>query len=147
MVDKKRRALIEHAIQSKETTRGKLEAEVALRPSTGTFANDSKGAKSLTGRLAWSPAIGHELAGSFYWGRYTPQYLKSEKPRLVSNSPIFPRPNTATGSKRAIRFGRKPSITLSSAGNSLTHSSFLYSAGSKSGSRACYKMQRSQMEC
>lgn len=72
-------AEIEHAIQSKETTRGKLEAEVALRPSAGTFANDSKSAKSLTGRLAWSPAIGHELAGSFYWGRYTPQYLKSEQ--------------------------------------------------------------------
>jgi hypothetical protein len=71
-------AEIEHAIQSKETSRGKLEAEVALRPSTGTFANDAKSAKSLTGRLAWSPAIGHELAGSFYWGRYTPQYLKSE---------------------------------------------------------------------
>jgi hypothetical protein len=28
--------------------------------------------------LAWSPILGHELAGSFYWGRYTPQYLKSE---------------------------------------------------------------------
>jgi hypothetical protein len=69
---------IEHVVQSKEETRGKLEAEVEMSPSTGTFANDSKGAKSLTGRLAWSPAIGHELAGSFYWGRYTPQYLKSE---------------------------------------------------------------------
>jgi hypothetical protein len=69
---------IEHVVQSKEETRGKLEAEVELSPSTGTFAYDSKGAKSLTGRLAWSPIIGHELAGSFYWGRYTPQYLKSE---------------------------------------------------------------------
>ena len=71
-------AEIESAIQSKETTRGKLEAEVALRPATGTFANDFKEAKSLTGRLAWSPVVGHELAGSFYWGRYTPQYLKGE---------------------------------------------------------------------
>lgn len=71
-------AEIESAIQSKETTRGKLEAEVALRPTTGTFANDVKEAKSLTGRLAWSPIVGHELAGSFYWGRYTPQYLKGE---------------------------------------------------------------------
>jgi hypothetical protein len=42
------------------------------------FNQDSKGAKSLTGRLAWSPVIGHELAGSFYWGRYTPQFLKGE---------------------------------------------------------------------
>lgn len=71
-------AEIESVIQSKETTRGKLEAEVALRPATGTFANDVKEAKSLTGRLAWSPMVGHELAGSFYWGRYTPQYLKGE---------------------------------------------------------------------
>ncbi len=71
-------AEIESAMQSKETTRGKLEAEVALRPTTGTFANDVKEAKSLTGRLAWSPLIGHELAGSFYWGRYTPQYVKGE---------------------------------------------------------------------
>src|SRR5262249_35482791 len=27
----------------------------------------------------WSPAIGHELAGSFYWGRYTPQFLHNER--------------------------------------------------------------------
>ena len=71
-------ASIEHVVQSREKTRGKLEAEVELSPSTGTFANDTKGAKSLTGRLAWSPFVGHELAGSFYWGRYTPQYLKGE---------------------------------------------------------------------
>jgi hypothetical protein len=69
---------VEHIIHSKEDTRGKLEGEVKLSPSTGTFANDTKGAKSLTGRLAWSPILGHELAGSFYWGRYTPQFLKSE---------------------------------------------------------------------
>jgi opacity protein-like surface antigen len=69
---------IEHIIQSKEGTRGRLEAEVEMSPSTGTFNQDSKGAKSLTGRLAWSPVIGHELAGSFYWGRYTPQFLKGE---------------------------------------------------------------------
>lgn len=71
-------AEIEHLVQSREDTRGKLEAEVELSPSTGTFANDIKNAKSLTGRLAWSPLVGHELAGSFYWGRYTPQYLKSK---------------------------------------------------------------------
>lgn len=72
-------AEVEHAIQSIENTRGKLEAEVELRPATGTFANDLKSAKSLTGRLAFSPAPGHELAGSFYWGRYTPQFLNDEK--------------------------------------------------------------------
>jgi len=71
-------AEIEHVIQSREDTRGKLEAEVELSPSTGTFNIDNKEAKSLTGRLAWSPFVGHELAGSFYWGRYTPRYLKGE---------------------------------------------------------------------
>ncbi|MBI3797899.1 MAG: hypothetical protein HY268_13140 [Deltaproteobacteria bacterium] len=70
---------IEQIVQSKEGTRGKLEAEVEMSPSTGTFNNDSKGDKSLTGRLAWSPAIGHEVAGSFYWGRYTPQFLTDER--------------------------------------------------------------------
>ncbi|HJY82587.1 MAG TPA: hypothetical protein VKK81_16080, partial [Candidatus Binatia bacterium] len=70
---------IEQIVQSKEDIRGKLEAEVEMSPSTGTFNNDSKGDKSLTGRLAWSPAVGHELAGSFYWGRYTPQFLTNER--------------------------------------------------------------------
>ncbi len=72
-------AEVEHILQSREETRGKLEAEVELKPATGTFANDAKGAKSLTGRLAFSPAPGHEVAGSFYWGRYTPHFLNDEK--------------------------------------------------------------------
>lgn len=71
-------AEIEHIVQSREVNRGRLAAEVELRPATGTFSNDPKEAKSLTGRLAFSPAVGHELAGSFYWGRYTPQFLKGE---------------------------------------------------------------------
>ena len=51
----------------------------SFSPSTGTFSTDNKSAKALTGRLALSPALGHELAGSFYWGRYTPNFLKDEK--------------------------------------------------------------------
>lgn len=66
-------------IQTRNPERNKLAAEVKFSPATGTFANDSKGAKSLAGRLAWSPALGHELAGSFYWGRYTPRFLSDEK--------------------------------------------------------------------
>src|SRR5205814_10687893 len=87
-------AEVEHVLQSREETRGKLEAEVELKPATGTFANDAKGAKSLTGRLAFSPAPGHELAGSFYWGRYTPHFLNDEKlwslrvDRLVHLAPL-----------------------------------------------------------
>lgn len=72
-------AEVEKVIQTRDPERNKLAAEVGFSPATGTFANDSKGAKSLTGRLAWSPALGHELAGSFYWGRYTPQFLDDEK--------------------------------------------------------------------
>ncbi len=70
---------IEDVVLSKEETRGKLEAEVEFSPSTGTFNLDTKEAKSLTGRLAWDPIPGHELAGSFYWGRYTPQFLSDEQ--------------------------------------------------------------------
>ena len=69
---------IEDIVLSREETRAKLEAEVEMSPSTGTFNLDTKNAKSLTGRLNFSPLPGHEVAGSFYWGRYTPQYLKSE---------------------------------------------------------------------
>lgn len=69
---------LEDIVLSREETRGKLEAEVKVSPSTGTFANDTKTAKSLAGRVNFSPVVGHELAASFYWGRYTPQFLDSE---------------------------------------------------------------------
>jgi hypothetical protein len=72
-------AEVENIIQTRDPKRSKLEAEVEFSPATGTFADDQKEAKSLTGRLAFSPALGHELAGSFYWGRYTPQFLDDEE--------------------------------------------------------------------
>ena len=71
-------AELEDIVLSREETRAKLEAEVEMSPSTGTFNLDSKNAKSLTGRVNFSPLVGHEVAGSFYWGRYTPQFLNSE---------------------------------------------------------------------
>ena len=52
-----------------------LKTEVELSPQTGTFANDFKNSKAVTGRLAYSPAPGHEIAPSFYWGSYTPSFL------------------------------------------------------------------------
>ena len=70
---------IEDIVLSREETRAKLEAEVEVSPSTGTFNLDSKTAKSLTGRLNFSPLEGHEVAGSFYWGRYTPEFISDEK--------------------------------------------------------------------
>lgn len=72
-------AEVEHLIQTRDPRRSKIEAEVEFSPATGTFADDPKEAKSLTGRLAFSPALGHELAGSFYWGRYTPHFIDDEK--------------------------------------------------------------------
>ena len=41
-------------------------------------ARTVKNAKAVTGRLAYSPVLGHEIAGSFYHGRYTPDSLPSE---------------------------------------------------------------------
>lgn len=65
-----------------ETRRGdttKIVSEVELSPSKGTFALDNKDAKVLSGRFALSPTVGSEIATSFYWGRYTPDFLPNEK--------------------------------------------------------------------
>ena len=53
----------------------KLAFEAEFSPQTGTFSSDTKEGKAVAGRLAWSPAPGHEIAASFYTGRYTPGYL------------------------------------------------------------------------
>jgi hypothetical protein len=52
--------------------------EVKLDPSTGTFGQDVKDAKAFTGRLAYSPWLGSEVAGSWYYGQYTPDFLANE---------------------------------------------------------------------
>jgi hypothetical protein len=54
----------------------KLAFEAEFSPQTGTFSADTKEGKAVAGRLAWSPAAGHEIAVSFYTGRYTPGYLE-----------------------------------------------------------------------
>jgi hypothetical protein len=69
---------VEEVVQTRSERRDKLELEAKFTPFTGTFGNDVKDAKSVTGRLALSPALGHEVAGSFYFGRYTPDFLPSE---------------------------------------------------------------------
>lgn len=50
-------------------------SEVKLSPSTGGFAADVKDSKAFAGRIALSPALGHEVAGSWYYGQYTPDFL------------------------------------------------------------------------
>ncbi|MBI3783461.1 MAG: hypothetical protein HY270_08665 [Deltaproteobacteria bacterium] len=49
--------------------------ELEISPSTGGFASDVKDSKAFAGRLALSPALGHEIAGSWYYGQYTPDFL------------------------------------------------------------------------
>lgn len=56
-----------------------LEIEGELGINTGTFSQDVKDAKAVTGRVAYSPALGHEIGFSGYWGRYTPDFLPDEK--------------------------------------------------------------------
>jgi hypothetical protein len=57
---------------------GELEAEVEIQPRRGTANIDVKRDKAGALRLAWSPALGHEVAASAYYGRYTPDFLPSE---------------------------------------------------------------------
>jgi hypothetical protein len=64
--------------QTSDPERHKLELGVALSPTRGTAKLDTKDAKAVATRVAWSPLPGQEIAGSFYYGRYTPQFLESE---------------------------------------------------------------------
>ncbi|MGH7893017.1 MAG: hypothetical protein ACREQL_00010, partial [Candidatus Binatia bacterium] len=59
-----------------DTTLNLVEAKI--QPGTGTFGSDVKDAKAGTGRLAWSPRLGHEIAASGYFGQYTPDFLGNE---------------------------------------------------------------------
>jgi hypothetical protein len=69
---------VENVVQSRNPDTQKLELESEFSTQTGTFGNDVKGNKAVTGRLAFSPALGQEIGGSFYYGRYTPDFLPSE---------------------------------------------------------------------
>ncbi len=55
------------------------EVKVKFEPGTGTFGLDTKQDKALTGRVVFSPLPGQEIAFSGYMGRYTPEYLQSER--------------------------------------------------------------------
>ena len=68
-------AQLETAAFTRTTERDKIELEGEFSPQTGPFSNDLKNSKAVTGRFSWSPAVGHEIAASFYTGRYTPKYL------------------------------------------------------------------------
>ncbi len=63
--------------------------EVKVSPSTGTFGIDSKDAKAVTGRFSLSPQIGSEIATSFYWGRYTPDFLPDQSLYSISGDGLY----------------------------------------------------------
>jgi hypothetical protein len=76
-------ALLEPEVESEleainEEGSKELKIEAEFSPSTGTFSKDLKDSKAVTGRVVYSPALGQEIAGSFYTGRYTPDFLPSE---------------------------------------------------------------------
>lgn len=59
--------------RSGDTTLHETEGEFGIQ--NGTFSRDIKNGKTATGRLMYSPTLGHEFGFSGYWGRYTPSYL------------------------------------------------------------------------
>ena len=69
---------IETIVETREGDTLLTETEVKIGVNTGSFSWDTKNAKAVGGRALWSPVIGSEIAGSFYWGRYTPDYLPNE---------------------------------------------------------------------
>jgi predicted DNA binding CopG/RHH family protein len=64
--------------QTRDPDTNKLELEAEFKPSRGTAKLDSKDAKAIATRVAWNPLPGQEIAGSFYYGRYTPDFLTNE---------------------------------------------------------------------
>jgi hypothetical protein len=69
---------VEEVIHTREPSRDKLAIEGKFVPQTGVFGTDVKDEKAVTGRVAFSPSLGHEVGGSFYYGRYTPDFLANE---------------------------------------------------------------------
>ncbi len=68
---------LEEVVKTRDPNRDEIELEGEFGISTGTFGQDIKDAKAVTGRVAFSPALGHEIGLSGYWGRYTPDFLPS----------------------------------------------------------------------
>lgn len=65
----------ETSIQTRPGDTTKVEQEAEFGISTGVFSHDVKNAKTVTGRIMYSPSLGHEFGFSGYWGRYTPDWL------------------------------------------------------------------------
>ncbi|KAB2842331.1 hypothetical protein F9K50_02250 [bacterium] len=72
-------AQFEEKIETRPGDTNKVEFEAVLDINTGTFSQDVKDAKAVTGRIAFSPVLGHEIGLSGYWGRYTPGFVIDRK--------------------------------------------------------------------
>jgi hypothetical protein len=75
---------LDSSIETVARGSGELEAEVEIQPRRGTANIDVKNEKAGAFRLAWSPAIGHEIGASAYYGRYTPDFLPAARVWAVS---------------------------------------------------------------
>jgi hypothetical protein len=62
-------------VSTQSPGRDEVEFEGKVNISTGTFSQDIKDAKAVTGRVGFSPALGYDIGLSAYWGRYTPDFL------------------------------------------------------------------------
>lgn len=80
---------IEQIAESREGDTTLIETEIKVSPSTGTFDIDNKDAKAVAGRFTLSPSLGSEIATSFYWGRYTPDFLPNESLYSISADGIY----------------------------------------------------------
>jgi len=80
---------IETIATAREGDTTRIASEVLLEPSTGSFGLDNKNAKAIAGRYAVSPTLGTEIATSFYWGRYTPDFLDSQNVYSISGDGIY----------------------------------------------------------
>lgn len=72
-------AQFEEKVETRPGDTNKIEIEGEVNVSTGTFSQDIKDAKAVTGRIAFSPVLGHEIGLSGYWGRYTPDFVIDRK--------------------------------------------------------------------
>ncbi|MFQ5668686.1 MAG: hypothetical protein ACE5I7_19970 [Candidatus Binatia bacterium] len=81
---------IEKVAETRMGDTTKMTSEVELSPFTGTFNLDNKDAKAVSGRFALSPSVGSEIATSFYWGRYTPDFLPNEDIYAISADGLIP---------------------------------------------------------
>ena len=69
---------LETIAQTRTSDRNAIEMEVKLQPTRGTANIDLKHDKAFAGRVAYHLVPDYEVGLSGYYGRYTPEFLRSE---------------------------------------------------------------------